>query len=74
MFYAVLFLVGTARAFIAPAMNAYYTVLVPREVLPNAATWNSTIFELTSMIGPAAGGLSSRRRGRRRPIRQPRAA
>ncbi len=56
-FYAVLFLVGTARAFIAPAVNAYYTVLVPREVLPNAATWNSTIFELTSMIGPALGGV-----------------
>lgn len=56
-FYAVLFLVGTARAFIAPAVNAYYTALVPREVLPNAATWNSTIFELTSMIGPALGGL-----------------
>lgn len=55
--YTVLFLVGTARAFTAPAVNAYYTSLVPREVLPNAATWNSTIFELTSMIGPAVGGL-----------------
>jgi MFS family permease len=55
--YAVLFLVGTARAFTAPAVNAYYVALVPREVLPNAATWNSTIFELTSMIGPAVGGL-----------------
>jgi MFS family permease len=56
-FYFVLFLVGTARAFTAPAVNAYYTALVPREVLPNAATWNSTVFELTSMIGPALGGL-----------------
>ena len=56
VFYAVLFLVGTARAFIAPSVNAYYTVLVPRAVLPNAATWNSTIFELTSMTGPALGG------------------
>jgi MFS family permease len=56
-FYAVLFLVGTARAFTAPAVNAYYTVLVPREVLPNAAAWNSTVFELTSILGPAFGGL-----------------
>ena len=55
--YGVLFLVGTARAFIAPATNAYYTMLVPREVLPNAATWNSTLFELTSITGPAVGGL-----------------
>lgn len=55
--YTVLFLVGTARAFTAPAVNAYYISLVPREVLPNATTWNSTIFELTSMIGPALGGL-----------------
>jgi MFS family permease len=56
-FYAVLFLAGIARAFTAPAVNAYYTALVPREVLPNAATWNSTVFELTSMTGPAVGGL-----------------
>ena len=56
-FYAVLFLVGVARAFTAPATNAYYTVLVPREVLPNAAAWNSTIFETTSIMGPALGGL-----------------
>jgi MFS family permease len=56
-FYAVLFLFGVARAFIAPAVNAYYTALVPRDVLPNAATWNSTVFELTSMIGPAVGGI-----------------
>ena len=56
-FYAVLFLAGIARAFTAPAVNAYYTALVPREVLPNAATWNSTIFELTSMTGPAVGGI-----------------
>jgi MFS family permease len=56
-FYAVLFFVGIARAFTAPATNAYYTALVPREVLPNAATWNSTVFELTSMIGPAVGGI-----------------
>src|SRR5579871_1455544 len=33
--YAVLFLVGTARAFIGPVVSAYYTMLVPREVLPN---------------------------------------
>jgi MFS family permease len=56
-FYGVLFIVGISRAFTAPAVNAYYTTLVPREVLPNAATWNSTVFELTSMIGPAVGGI-----------------
>ena len=55
--YAVLFLVGMARAFISPVVNAYYTMLVPRELLPNATTWNSTIFELTSITGPALGGL-----------------
>jgi MFS family permease len=55
--YAVLFLVGAARAFIGPVSVAYYTMLVPREVLPNAAMWNSTIFELTSITGPALGGL-----------------
>ena len=56
-FYVVLFIVGISRAFLAPATNAYYTMLVPREVLPNAATWNSTIFELVSVTGPAVGGI-----------------
>jgi MFS family permease len=32
-------------------------------MLPNATTWNSTIFQLSAMIGPALGGLIVAREG-----------
>ena len=56
-FYAVLFVAGIGRSFIGPASTALYTTLVPRETLPNASTWNSTIFQLAATLGPAAGGF-----------------
>jgi MFS family permease len=57
MFYFVLFIAAIGRAFSVPAITSLFPTLVPREVLPNAMTWNSTIFQLTAMVGPAFGGL-----------------
>jgi MFS family permease len=56
-YYAVLFVAGLARSFIAPAINSLYTTLVPRETLPNASAWNSTVFQTAATIGPALGGF-----------------
>ncbi len=56
-YYAVLFTNAIGRAFTAPAITALFPMLIPREILPNATTWNSTIFQVASMIGPALGGL-----------------
>jgi MFS family permease len=56
-YYAVLFIVGIGRAFSVPAITSLFPMLVPRELLPNAMTWNSTVFETTAMIGPAIGGF-----------------
>jgi MFS family permease len=56
-YYTVLFIAGIGRSYIAPAISALYTNLVPREVLNNASTWNSTIFQLAATVGPALGGF-----------------
>jgi len=54
--YACLFLAGTARTFLWPASSALMPQLVPRELFPRAVTWNTGSFQLSSVVGPAAGG------------------
>ncbi len=56
-YYLVLGFAACGRAFSVPAISSLFPTLVPREVLPNAMTWNSTIFQITAMVGPALGGL-----------------
>jgi MFS family permease len=55
--YSVIFLSGIARGFISPALFAFMPQLVPRDVFPNAITWNSTLWEFAAIAGPAIGGL-----------------
>ena len=55
--YAVLFLVGTGRAFSGPASSALIPHLVPEEHFVNAVTWGGAIFQFANITGPALGGL-----------------
>src|SRR5262249_27055251 len=55
--YVCLLLVGVGRAFNAPARWALLPVLVPPSALGNAVTWNSSGWQVASMVGPALGGL-----------------
>jgi MFS family permease len=55
--YAVLALVGIARAFLQPANSALMPNLVPAEQLPSAIAWSSSTFQLAVIAGPALGGL-----------------
>lgn len=55
--YAVLFLIGTGRAFSAPASSALMPHLVPEKHFVNAVTWGGAIFQLANVTGPALGGL-----------------
>ncbi|MDF2439701.1 MAG: hypothetical protein JWN98_685 [Abditibacteriota bacterium] len=55
--YGALLLAGFARAFEGPARQAFISQLVPDEALANAVTWNSSRFQLASMVGPAMGGF-----------------
>ncbi len=56
-FYMVAAVVGVARAFMAPTMNAFWAQWVPRELYANAATWNANNFNAGAILGPAIGGL-----------------
>ena len=55
--YAVLFLIGSGRAFSGPASSALIPHLVPEEHFVNAVTWGATIFQIATISGPALGGL-----------------
>lgn len=55
--FAVLTLVGTARAFLGPASSAFMPNLVPVESLPSAVAWSSSTFQVAVITGPALGGL-----------------
>ena len=55
--YAVLFLIGTGRAFSAPAAQALLPSLVPKEDFVNAVTWGANIFQIANITGPALGGV-----------------
>jgi MFS family permease len=55
--YIIIFITGIARGFLSPAQGAYAAQLVPRELFGNASTWNSLIWQIAAVTGPAIGGL-----------------
>lgn len=58
LIYAILILTGIARAFLKPASDALLFQLIPVTAFTNAATWNSSSFQLASVVGPALGGMA----------------
>src|SRR5439155_17673517 len=54
--YFCLFVAGTARTFLWPASSAFLPHLVSRAQFSRAVTWSSGSFQLSSVVGPAAGG------------------
>jgi MFS family permease len=55
--YIVIAITGLARAFFYPAQTAYLAQIVPRNLYANSSTWNSTVWHIAAVSGPAAGGL-----------------
>lgn len=55
--FAVLLVIGIARAFLGPAAQALAPNLVPPKDLPNAVAWNSSSWQTASVVGPVVGGL-----------------
>jgi MFS family permease len=49
--------VGIGQAFRAPARWALVPAVVPEQDLTNAVTWNSSGWQVASMVGPALGGF-----------------
>ena len=57
LIYIILLVSATGRTFGWAARSAFFPKLVPRETFANAVTWNSSIFQVGSVVGPALGGL-----------------
>ncbi|WP_437578118.1 MFS transporter [Sorangium sp. So ce887] len=55
--YAVLVLLGTVRAFQGPAGASLLPSLVPAAHFQNAATWQSTLWQVGAIGGPSLGGV-----------------
>ena len=57
LLYLVLFLHAIVRVLAGPARSAIIPLLIPTSALSNAVTWTSSAFELSTVVGPALGGM-----------------
>ncbi|WP_256473221.1 MFS transporter [Phyllobacterium sp. 21LDTY02-6] len=55
--FAVLVGFGIGRAFLGPASASLVVNLVPTEIFANAVSWNSSAWQIATIVGPVAGGL-----------------
>lgn len=55
--YLLIFTTGLARGFISPSMFAIMSQLVPKNLFANSSTWNSTVWQIGAVGGPALGGF-----------------
>jgi MFS family permease len=55
--YGLIVMIGFGRGFYGPASQAMVPGLVPSEVFTNATTWSTGVFHISSVAGPALGGL-----------------
>jgi MFS family permease len=56
--YLVIFFIGLARGFFNPAQSAFWSQLVPNDKYINASVWNSSLWQVGAVTGPALGGLA----------------
>ena len=52
-----IFITGISRGILMPAHSAFLGQLLPRNLYTNAATWNSAVWHVAAVLGPAIGGL-----------------
>lgn len=55
--YIVVAISGISRSFLYPSIIALMSQLIPRHMYTNASTWNSTMWHIAAITGPALGGL-----------------
>ncbi len=56
--YFMVFLGGLVRAFLGPTIFSLLSLIVPKKAYSNAATWSSSVWQVGSVVGPAAAGFS----------------
>src|SRR5437867_11775450 len=57
LIYLLLFIGGFARTFSRAARMAFFPTLVSCDAFSNAVTWNNSVFQIGSVVGPAISGL-----------------
>ena len=57
LIYLLMLVSASIRTFGWAARSSFFPTLVPRETFANAVTWNSSIFQVSCVLGPAAGGF-----------------
>jgi MFS family permease len=55
--YVLVFLGGIIRAFIIPSVFSLLGLIVPKTQFTNAATWSSSSWQVSAVIGPALAGF-----------------
>ena len=50
-------IIGVIRGFMSAALSPFLSQLIPRNRYGNGATWNSTIWQVASVIGPSISGF-----------------
>ena len=55
--YCVIAITGLARGFYAPALFGIMSDIVPRNLYGNAIAWNTTIWQVSAVVGPCLGGF-----------------
>ena len=55
--FVALTVLAVARAFFGPASQALVVYVVPKHDFANAVGWNSSAWQVASIVGPVAGGL-----------------
>ncbi|MGB3607270.1 MAG: MFS transporter [Psychroserpens sp.] len=56
--YALVFFGGLLRSFFGPSIFSIVALIVPKKVYPNAATWNSSTWQMARVLGVAFAGFS----------------
>jgi MFS family permease len=57
LIYLLLFIYGIARTFGWAARASFFPTLVERDAFSNAVTWNNSVFQIGSVVGPSISGL-----------------
>jgi MFS family permease len=55
--YLLLFVGAAARTFSWAARSSFFPTLIPRDAFSNAVTWNNSVFQIGSVVGPAISGF-----------------
>ncbi len=57
-FFIIIAITGLARALIYPSQIAVMAQIVPKKFYANSSTWNSAVWQIAAVVGPAIGGLT----------------